>query len=174
MYFVSINRYCHQIFIACWPEKPYTDVPFEIDQRAPIKEMAKISVALLLFTLQVLLLSECSVAFITVRTVNITSDLGEFIPLTIHCRSEDNDLGVHELQFHSSFHWEFKSDPAIPTTDFYCFMSWQGVNSGTFDVYRAKRDDERCKVCWWNIRQTGAYSLSERDHRWDLMYIWGK
>lgn len=127
---------------------------------------------ILKITLQVLLLSEGSWASPD-RVMNITNDLDESIPLTIHCQSKDNDLGEHELQYHTSLHWQFKSNPFPPFTVFWCSMSWQTINNGTFDVYKASRDDTRCaQYCMWKIRQTGAYSFDEGKQRWDLMYIW--
>ncbi|KAB2609681.1 hypothetical protein D8674_041499 [Pyrus ussuriensis x Pyrus communis] len=142
--------------------------------------MAKASVALLMILSLLLLLSECSLAFDTLgmdvpkRVVNITNYLGPNIVLTLHCKSNDDDLGKHDLSFENSFHWEFKSNALFPNTVFYCYMWWQDVY-GSFDVYKAQRDDERCgDKCWWRIKQTGAFSFDESKDRWDLMYIWQK
>ncbi|VVA36903.1 PREDICTED: self-incompatibility [Prunus dulcis] len=105
------------------------------------------------------------------RVVNITNDLGSGIGLIIHCKSADNDLGKHEVPFQSHFSWSFKSNPLFQNTEFYCYMWWENV-SGSFDVYKAVRDDERCaSKCWWSIRTIGAFSYNENLDRWDLMYI---
>lgn len=107
------------------------------------------------------------------RVVNITNELGSEIGLTIHCKSENNDLGEHNLPFLSWFSWSFKSDLFL-TTDFYCYMWWNNV-SGNFDVYKASRDDERCaSKCWWRITTIGAFSYNEVLDRWDLIHIWQK
>ncbi|KAL7163767.1 hypothetical protein ACSBR2_039814 [Camellia fascicularis] len=105
------------------------------------------------------------------RHMNITNDLGEGITLTIHCKSKDDDLGQHDLGFHSSFTWHFKANLFIDNTLFYCYMFWNGV-SGSFDVFREGRDKGRCaERCWWSIRTDGAYSLNAYGG-WDLMYRW--
>ncbi|CAL9019292.1 unnamed protein product, partial [Prunus brigantina] len=106
------------------------------------------------------------------RVVNITDNLGSGMGLIIHCKSADNDLGKHEVPFQSHFSWSFKSNPLFQNTEFYCYMWWENV-SGSFDVYKAVRDDERCaSKCWWSIRTIGAFSYDENLDRWDLMYIW--
>ncbi|CAN6540431.1 unnamed protein product [Malus baccata var. baccata] len=138
--------------------------------------MAKVSVALLTILSLLSLLSKCSLAFDTgeTRVVNITNNLGPGIVLTLQCQSKDDDLGKHELSFQSNFHWEFKSNSLFPNTLFYCKMWWQNVY-GSFDVYKAQRDDNRCaSKCWWRIKQTGAFSYDETKDRWDLVYIWQK
>ncbi|KAI7981499.1 hypothetical protein LOK49_Contig35G00005 [Camellia lanceoleosa] len=105
------------------------------------------------------------------RHMNITNDLGAGITLTIRCKSKDDDLGQHDLAFHSSFTWHFKANLFIHNTLFYCYMFWNGV-SESFDVFREGRDKGRCaERCWWSIRTDGAYSLNGYGG-WDLMYKW--
>ena len=54
-------------------------------------------------------------------------------PLTYHCKSVDNDLGIRTLQ--PSGEWEFSFQNAIfKTTDFYCYFFNEKFNAA-FDVY---------------------------------------
>lgn len=104
------------------------------------------------------------------RYVNITNYLGPGIELTVHCKSKDDDLGQKGVAFQHSYQWHFKSNFA-GTTRFYCYMWWQNVY-GSFDVYRASRDDERCATCLWKITTFGAFSHNEETSGWDLIYVW--
>ncbi|RXH72338.1 hypothetical protein DVH24_012022 [Malus domestica] len=103
---------------------------------------------------------------------SLDCEVFSFLHFTLQCKSNDDDLGKHDLSFQSNFHWEFKSNSLFPNTLFYCNMWWQNVY-GSFDVYKAQRDDNRCaSKCWWRIKQTGAFSYDETKDRWDLVYIW--
>ncbi|XP_047336002.1 S-protein homolog 2-like [Impatiens glandulifera] len=111
-------------------------------------------------------------ASVPIRHMNITNELHSNVMLKMHCKSEDDDLGDHSIAYGESLYWSFKSKLFIHTTVFTCSMSWDSI-SGTFDVYRATRDDSRCaEKCWWRIRTDGAFSYNEQLDRWDLLYDW--
>ena len=105
------------------------------------------------------------------RHVSITNDLGLGSVLKIHCQSKDNDLGIHNLTFHNTFRWKFKSNAFVANTEFYCSM-WWGNKSGSFDVYKATRDDDKCKDCKWSIRIDGAYWFDPLTNSWKIMFAW--
>lgn len=106
------------------------------------------------------------------RNVTIVNKLGPGIVLNLHCKSKNDDLGLHVLNYMSSFSWQFKSNLFVYNTLFYCHMSWHDT-SVSFDVYRAKRDDSRCSSkCLWTITKAGAYSYDERHSKTDLLYTW--
>ncbi|XP_039048910.1 S-protein homolog 2-like [Hibiscus syriacus] len=87
--------------------------------------------------------------------VIIYNDLEERQDLTIHCKSKDDDLGVHVLSYGESYDFEF-----IPRlfgrTLFFCRMTFNG-KSHWFDVYEGYRDGEAnfgCQEtdnCEWNL-----------------------
>ncbi|XP_028763943.1 S-protein homolog 5-like [Neltuma alba] len=114
------------------------------------------------------------ISLIPKRHVRITNDLGEGRVLNIHCKSKDDDLGIHNLSFHSTFEWEFRSNAFAAITLFYCDMWWGNHVKGSFDVYRATRDDNKCTDCKWSIRTDGWYWFDAETNKWDLMYRWPK
>jgi hypothetical protein len=97
-----------------------------------------------------------NVLVIADRHVTIVNYLDGNLDLTIHCKSRDNDLGVHVLRRGDSFSWAFK-DNIINTTLFYCSFQWSG-ETHWFDIYKSKRDSDTCPdgyTCKWLIQQTG-------------------
>ncbi|KAJ4847786.1 hypothetical protein Tsubulata_003335 [Turnera subulata] len=60
--------------------------------------------------------------------------------ITIHCKSKDDDLGVHVLKRSQRYEWDFRVN-FWGTTLFFCGVQTQW-GSGTFDFYDAKRDYE--------------------------------
>ncbi|XP_039026521.1 S-protein homolog 20-like [Hibiscus syriacus] len=68
--------------------------------------------------------------------------------LTIHCKSKNDDLGVHVLPYRNYF--EFKFRPHFwGVTLFYCRMEWDGTTHW-FDIYVQNRDSRLCNRCLWN------------------------
>ncbi|TYI84171.1 hypothetical protein E1A91_D05G345600v1 [Gossypium mustelinum] len=71
--------------------------------------------------------------------------------LTVHCKSKDDDLGVHLLAFRN--YYEFKFRPNLfGTTLFYCSMQWDG-RMHWLDIYTSERDT--CTYCLWNVKPEG-------------------
>ncbi|PIN25337.1 hypothetical protein CDL12_01920 [Handroanthus impetiginosus] len=91
--------------------------------------------------------------------VRVYNNLGKDIDLNLHCKSKDDDLGVHLLRNGDCFEWKFHPN-IIGTTLFYCDMKWQNV-TGDFDIYVAQRDEERCLNCVWQVSQDGVRGYNE-------------
>ncbi|RHN52862.1 putative plant self-incompatibility S1 [Medicago truncatula] len=71
--------------------------------------------------------------------------------ITLHCKSKDEDLGFHTLEFLGNYMFSFKPT-LIPwqTTLFFCSFAWSGSPYlHYFNIYDNKRDD--CKTCNWKI-----------------------
>ncbi|KAI3995394.1 hypothetical protein MKX01_040510 [Papaver californicum] len=92
------------------------------------------------------------------KTVMVQSAIGPNVPLTIHCWSSEDDLGVHTLNYTQSFKWKFNVNFRY-TTKFICDSSWYDTNTERFTAYEASRDFEvHCKeICVWSIRRDGGY-----------------
>lgn len=103
------------------------------------------------------------------RHVTIINDLQNGVILRIHCKSKDDDFGIHNLPFQNSFHWKFRSNPLTFDTLFYCYM-WWGNKGGSFDAYRATRDDSKCTDCKWSIRTDAVYWFNPHTNSWDRKY----
>ncbi|XP_042487644.1 S-protein homolog 5-like isoform X2 [Macadamia integrifolia] len=91
------------------------------------------------------------------RHVRIINELGEGYVLTIHCKSRDDDLGVHYLPHNEYFDWRF-NDNIWGSTLFFCHFQWRDADV-YFDIYDATRDRLRCSLCWWSARIDALYSV---------------
>ncbi|XP_039010195.1 S-protein homolog 2-like [Hibiscus syriacus] len=86
--------------------------------------------------------------------VVIYNDLEDKKDLTIHCKSKDDDLGVHVLSYRESYDFQFKPR-FLWRTLFFCRMTWSG-KSHWFDIYRGDRDGgigwgcHESDDCVWN------------------------
>lgn len=86
--------------------------------------------------------------------VNITNDFSVLTNLEVHCKSKDDDLGIHFIGNQRSYAFHFVPNYTW-NTQFYCSFKW-GKQSHYFDVYIFDRDIERCKTnCHWYIRPYG-------------------
>lgn len=87
--------------------------------------------------------------------VSIVNKLVENIDLTVHCKSKDNDLGIHVLHYGQSISWSFGLN-YFGETRFYCSFQWNGGKLHWFDIYVERRDIGTCKTCDWFIVETSA------------------
>ncbi|CAL5207425.1 unnamed protein product [Lathyrus oleraceus] len=85
--------------------------------------------------------------------VSVLNNLEQNLDLTIHCKSADNDLGVHLLHHGESFGWNFKIS-LIGHTLYYCSFEWNG-GFHYYDIYIASRDYNVCDPCNWYITKSG-------------------
>ncbi|KAI4312500.1 hypothetical protein MLD38_037307 [Melastoma candidum] len=81
--------------------------------------------------------------------------------LTVHCRSKEDDLGVHVLPPLDQYEFQFKPS-FFGGTLFYCLFSWP-EESHHFDIYDEKRDYYMCSHCTWWIKTSGPCSGSNQD-----------
>ncbi|KAL2556425.1 Plant self-incompatibility protein S1 family [Forsythia ovata] len=74
--------------------------------------------------------------------------------LTVHCYSEDSDLGTHLLAYNQTFPFSFSVNFS-GTTKFYCYFSTQ-FGSGNYTVFDRLMLSERCGLnCDWYIKNDG-------------------
>ena len=73
--------------------------------------------------------------------------------ITLHCRSKNDDLGYHVVEFEKFYNWEFQ--PNIwGTTLFWCGVLFDSDPQWYyFDAYVHDRDHLLCDLnhCWWQI-----------------------
>ncbi|GAV79532.1 Self-incomp_S1 domain-containing protein [Cephalotus follicularis] len=90
--------------------------------------------------------------------------------VTIHCKSKDDDLGVHVLSYGKPYEWSFNVN-FWKTTLFFCgFISQYG--SGVYDIFRADRDLGRCRICLWEVREDGVHGFKDNASNDDLWFKW--
>ncbi|KAK9677682.1 hypothetical protein RND81_11G160500 [Saponaria officinalis] len=88
-------------------------------------------------------------------TVSITNQLGKGTNLQVHCKSKQDDLGIHQLPFQSSYQFTFV--PRIwGDTLFFCGFVWNNTLHW-YDIYVQDRDAEVCGVaCFWDVYEEHA------------------
>ncbi|OIT06267.1 hypothetical protein A4A49_61598, partial [Nicotiana attenuata] len=102
--------------------------------------------------------------FISQRTyhVYIASALPKTTnPLEFHCKSKEDDLGIHKLLSGQSWNFSFHEN-IIRSTLFYCNFGW-GSKQKTFNVFddaitcikQAKGD--QTDICYWLVKSDGFY-----------------
>ncbi|XP_012567428.1 S-protein homolog 29-like [Cicer arietinum] len=87
--------------------------------------------------------------------VIITNKLLGHSDLVVHCKSRDDDLGVHVLRYGESTDWKFGLK-IFGGTLFYCSFQWNGGNLHWIDIYKQRRDIHTCRTCNWFIVETAA------------------
>lgn len=84
--------------------------------------------------------------------VQITNKLENGEDLTLHCKSKDDDLGVHLLHRDESYRFRF-CPHLLGKTLFFCSFVWSG-QVHWFDIYNGKKDN--CHYCNWRITHSAA------------------
>ena len=83
--------------------------------------------------------------------VSIYNAVPDNLDLTIHCKSKDDDLGVHLIHHFDFFEFSFNKT-VIGETLFSCDFWWKGAHK-RFDIYKQKRDDCLEDLCYWDAQQ---------------------
>lgn len=88
--------------------------------------------------------------------------------LTVHCKSKEDDLGIHELDIQGQWGFLFRPNFVVENTLFYCSFAWAG-QVRYFDIYEQRRDEYRCKNCIWKVKPDGpCLELN----KYDVCYPW--
>lgn len=70
----------------------------------------------------------------------VTNDISPNTDLTVHCRSSNDDLGVHILHCGENVHWTFKSN-IFGSKIFTYDLKWSNGNHEGFQVYNQEVQD---------------------------------
>ncbi|XP_010040377.3 self-incompatibility protein S1 [Eucalyptus grandis] len=104
--------------------------------------------------------------------VSVKNRLGSGKNMTLHCQSEDDDLGEQNVADGSEFGWDFNVN-VWGTTLFYCDMGWESVQDYQFDAYSFARDLVRCDAqCLWLVSEEGMYGFNGQTGFWEYIYQW--
>ncbi|KAK8653539.1 hypothetical protein V6N13_127534 [Hibiscus sabdariffa] len=94
--------------------------------------------------------------------------------LFLDCKSTGKDIGDKLMLVKQDYTWDTKINFA-QSTHFYCNARWVDHKEITFDAFRAKRDESRCKKyhnsCMWSVRSDGIY-FSNNNATWQNEYPW--
>ncbi|CAL9213712.1 unnamed protein product [Arabidopsis halleri] len=81
-------------------------------------------------------------------------------PLTIHCKSKQDDLGPHVVPFRQEYHFKFQPN-LWKSTLFFCSFQWANQFK-RFDIFDAQRDQDVCDQCHWEIKPDGPCRLGKK------------
>ncbi|GAV80336.1 Self-incomp_S1 domain-containing protein, partial [Cephalotus follicularis] len=95
---------------------------------------------------------------------NVTSNV------TIHCKSKDDDLGEHVITRLNFYGWSFKVN-LVETTLYFCDISTQN-GRGVYDIYKARRDANRCHICLWQVEVDGVHGYRDGNNVPDIWFKW--
>ena len=91
--------------------------------------------------------------------------------LEVHCKSKNDDLGVHVIPH--TFYYEFKFGANIwGNTLFFCGFVF-GNKLHWFDIYNETRDTADCwQKCYWEIRESQNCLLDFYTGKYDFCHPW--
>ncbi|KAA0050677.1 self-incompatibility protein 1 [Cucumis melo var. makuwa] len=119
-----------------------------------------LALSLLIFFLCNLRAIQGSIFIQPVTTVVIVNQIEYGIPVTVHCKSKNDDLGVHVLPLGQGYSFKFRPN-LVGTTLFFCSFTWTGQHQiYWFNIFDDKRDAGKCTTCRWIIH---AYSMCLQD-----------
>ncbi|KAF9614921.1 hypothetical protein IFM89_021351 [Coptis chinensis] len=109
--------------------------------------------------------------------VSLRNEIGTDVSLNIHCKSRDDDLGVHTLAYNQTYSFAFHKVPIIKPTYFKCSMDWWDNSnrvkiSGVFDLFEVARDYLYCeKHCDRVAKCDAVYTFDKENHLF-VLYRW--
>lgn len=95
----------------------------------------------------------------SVTHVIITNKLEGRMSLQMHCKSKNDDLGIHILSYQSQYGFKFKPN-ILYTTLYFCSFIWND-QLHWFDIFVYNRD-QYCvgeESCPWVVKQSGPCYL---------------
>ncbi|KAI4338179.1 hypothetical protein L6164_016523 [Bauhinia variegata] len=110
----------------------------------------------------------------TRKHVYIENELGANKILTVHCKSDDDNLGVHYLKYGETYEFHFR-DSWFGNTLFTCVLS-HARKHAEIEVYDENRDcyHRRCdKHCRWNATRDAILGYSDTNPpKQDITVVW--
>ncbi|KAF6176262.1 hypothetical protein GIB67_023553 [Kingdonia uniflora] len=107
--------------------------------------------------------------------IHVVNDLWPGTPLIVHCKSKDDDLGEHSLDYQEAFSWHFREN-FLGTTLFWCFMKWKDGNGNwAYENHDVFKTCESMRIgcrsdLTWSAQSEGLYLLHKNGK--DLWYKW--
>jgi len=125
-----------------------------------------------MFVRSIFLLSMLTLAWAKHVNVIITNKVEGNEDLYVHCKSKDDDLGLHLLHTNQTFRWGFGTHIFFRTL-FFCSFRWRNGPLLYYDIYKQGRDFEICNNCFWDIHKAGPcrYECNPKPCMWKC-YKW--
>lgn len=109
--------------------------------------------------------------FLSHYHVYLTNKIPNSAPITHHCRSKDDDLGLRTLYNNQTSDIEF-CGAIHGRTLFWCHITWN-KNSLSFDIFNSRISLLFCSdKCTWVMKPDGIYVLNSKDRDLGMAYYW--
>ncbi|KAJ4826901.1 hypothetical protein Tsubulata_006124 [Turnera subulata] len=110
----------------------------------------------------------------TVYIINLMSHNKE---LLVHCKSKDDDLGVHTIINGGGYHFTFAPSqwPPWGSTLFWCYLAPDDKSHAAFDAFWDQKDLWDMTDLWsvvWIIQDDGVYIRNPNTHETKFMHPW--
>ncbi|KAE9587768.1 putative plant self-incompatibility S1 [Lupinus albus] len=99
--------------------------------------------------------------------IYIKNGLDKGTPLTVHCKSKDDDLGVHVLKYDEEYKFQFEPN-FFQNTLFFCGFTWDS-KLHKFDIYNQGVHENMCKPdCKWSITRDHPCMFNFETKKYDI------
>lgn len=110
--------------------------------------------------------------------LHVVNQLSGNQDLLVHCKSKNNDLGIHHLGIGNEFKWDFREN-YWGNTLFWCFVSTEQKHT-QFNAFWPEKDHhwlrDRCgkssRQCSWIVKDDGIYLWNVPGSLLDFVYKW--
>lgn len=153
--------------------KPIIQLPLQTKMSSFARHLMFLTLLVLVTTL----MTECEgegYSLLPKTHVRIINTLEDRTNLTLHCKSKDDDLGVHVIGLFDFFEFSFRPN-VFGRTLYFCDMWWDQAAPHRIDIYVEQRDINLCKVCFWSVK--ADYGPCMRDPKtgvYDICRPWQK
>ena len=111
-----------------------------------------------------------------IHVVNQVLGTGGGLPLLVHCKSADDDLGPHVLQPGEQTTWHFKT-AVFKKTKFWCFLNANNQVHKSLDVFWEEKTPwlhDRCypQDCIWTAKNEGIFIKNTHTNIDELVHLW--
>ncbi|KAL9235815.1 hypothetical protein vseg_010549 [Gypsophila vaccaria] len=97
--------------------------------------------------------------------------------LWVHCKSGDDDRGLHTIPRGANFSWVIKTH-WVKKRIYFCGLTWDNYGRKTFDAFLDEQDfvDQGCggRHCFWKAMPDGIYLYNIRKGHYVKKDKWDK
>lgn len=154
------------------PPRPKNFLSYQTQMNSPKHEIVLPCLLILVLLTTTLTSAEEDGFLIPIAHVSIINNVSSVLPLTTHCKSKNDDLGIQVLPPGANFSFHFR--PSFwGDTLFACDMEWNGTQKH-FDIYETPRDHDNCKCYhyYWNISPGGPCMYNFKTQTFGFCYVW--
>ena len=146
-------------------------VAFEVFSNQKMSHSLSLSLLALFMIMSQLVISN---AFLNRYTVHVINGLKNET-LQAHCKSKDDDIGLHQIDVNEQFQWSFRVN-FWDSTLFWCTMWWTGgqrlIEVFPTDDNKFLYTDCGDKNCRWMGKEDGIYSFNTDHKEYRLKFTW--